>query len=88
MCGAPHTGPIDLATACEACGADLHSCTHCAHFDTAATHECRKPVTEPVSGKAKRNACGDFEPKTTREFSAEASAPADAKAAFDALFKL
>jgi hypothetical protein len=41
-----------------------------------------------VAGKAKRNTCALFTAKATQEFDAGPSAPADAKSAFDALFKI
>lgn len=73
---------------CVQCGTDLHTCTHCIHFDTSASNECRKPVTIRITKKSKRNQCELFEPKRTAEFEMEKERPADAKAAFDALFKL
>jgi len=88
---------LGLESVCEKCGTDLHSCTHCAHFDSSAPNECRRPVTERVAGKAKRNRCALFEPKAAQELSAQGSQggsqgsssgrPSDARAAFDALFK-
>lgn len=88
VCGRAHEAPVEEGTCCSACGAALHTCTHCAHFDTSARHECRKPVVAPIAGKAKANDCSLFDPRVTRELATEATAPADAKAAFDALFKL
>ncbi len=77
---------IDLSSTCWKCGTDLHTCTHCRHFDTSAPRECRQPVKEHVSSKAKRNACELFEIRETKEVG-QSEAPSDAKAAFDALFK-
>ncbi len=83
-------GEVALAATCEKCGKDLHTCTHCRHFDTATANECRQPVSEYVSSKAKRNSCELFAAKATQEFAADRDQPAvrssKGKAAFDALF--
>ena len=50
--------------------------------------ECRQPIEERIPKKSKANECELFEPKTTQEFDQESPPPDDAKAAFDALFKL
>ena len=81
-------GATEFAASCSACGADLHSCTNCRHFDSSAPRECRKPVPERISAKGKRNECELYEPKVTIESASDSDRPADPKAAFDALFKL
>lgn len=50
--------------------------------------ECRLEIAERIAKKSKRNHCNLFEPKTTQEFDKESPPPDDARAAFDALFKL
>jgi hypothetical protein len=74
---------------CAKCGSDLHACANCIHFDTSATHACRKPVPVPVGNKTKRNTCEVFAPRTVQEFAPEPASPKahDPRAAFDALFK-
>ena len=75
---------------CNRCGADLHSCAQCLHFDTGATFECQRPVAARVSPKDLKNVCVEFEPRTTveRETKTTAStAPSGARKAFDDLFK-
>ena len=77
--------------ACESCGADLHTCTNCRHFDSTAPKECRQPVEIRVKAKAKKNDCNFFEPKLVQEFASDSAAggakrDADAKTAFDDLF--
>jgi hypothetical protein len=82
---------------CGRCGADLHSCTHCLHFDPAAALQCRQPIRERVARKDAANQCASFEPRLRQEF--EGARPAggsggsatgsrDPRAAFDALFKI
>ncbi len=78
---------------CARCGADLHSCGNCLHFDTSSRWECRlyAGLTARVAKKSVRNDCQLFAPKTAQEFGADrdrpAAGPADPRAAFDALFK-
>jgi hypothetical protein len=81
-------GPNDTTAACSSCGADLHTCTNCRHFDSSAPLECRKAPPKRIGGKAKGNDCELFEAKVTKEFGSESGRPDDPKAAFDALFKL
>lgn len=92
VCGHPQSDEIRSAeiafeSTCGKCGADLHTCTHCAHFDTSVPKECRQPAADYVAVKAKRNRCELFTPKAAQEFAKEAESPSSAKAAFDALFK-
>lgn len=83
---------LGFDAACAGCGAALHTCTHCRHFDTSARFECRQPLTERVASKTKANRCELFEPKAAQETEEEQRAapgdPDDPRAAFDALFKL
>ena len=72
---------------CERCGADLHTCAQCLHFDTSAPFECQKPVPVRVSPKDARNTCPLFEPRTTVERETKSTAPTSARKAFDDLFK-
>ena len=82
---------IAAEATCAKCGAALHSCSNCAHFDTSARWECRQwqALAERVAKKTAANACAGFTPKTVQEFGKERpSDPSDPRAAFDALFKL
>jgi hypothetical protein len=92
VCGTPQEPPAAEQTAarCARCAADLHTCTHCAHFDTAVTWECRRHAerTGPVLKKSKQNDCALFGPRLSVEHAAEKrQEPDDPRAAFDALFK-
>jgi hypothetical protein len=78
--------PVDAT--CAHCGGDIHTCTHCAHFDTASRHQCRQSLSQPISKKSKRNECEHFEPKLAQEFDSDRREPSDPRAAFDALFKI
>lgn len=73
--------------ACTKCGADLHACAQCIHFDTGATFECQQAVPVRISPKDAKNLCTLYEPRTTVERETKTTAPASARSAFDDLFK-
>ena len=89
--------PLTVATAwsaqgqCARCGADLHTCAQCVHFDTSAPFECQQQIPARVSPKDARNTCPLFEPRTIVEReTTSTTSPASvssAKKAFDDLFK-
>jgi hypothetical protein len=72
---------------CGRCGADLHSCAQCVHFDTAAPFECQQTVPVRISPKDAKNTCTLYEPRTTVERETKSTAPTSARKAFDDLFK-
>ncbi len=87
-------GPIETLTpqsTCGQCGAALHCCRNCAHFDTGARWECRAPIEQPVLDKTAANECALFKPNTVLDATGRRaggpSSGGDARAAFDALFK-
>lgn len=88
VCGARMPPPDAVDAVCAKCNTDLHTCTHCAHFDSSAPLECRKPIPQRIPSKVKRNECELFEPKRAKEFGSESERldPEEARAAFDALF--
>jgi hypothetical protein len=74
---------------CRKCGADLHACSQCAHFDTSARFECARPIPARIADKKRRNACAFYAPARSFDLtgSRAAATPDDARAAFDRLFK-
>jgi hypothetical protein len=82
------SGGIEPAQACPHCGADLHSCVNCNHFDPSARLQCRQEVPVAVTKKRKANECTLFAPKEVMEFESEGRArtPEEARAAFDDRF--
>jgi hypothetical protein len=72
---------------CTKCGADLHTCAQCVHFDTGATYECQQSVPIRISPKDVKNVCPLYEPRTTVERETKTTAPTSARSAFDDLFK-
>jgi hypothetical protein len=90
---AGHPDALAVDSTCARCGADLHTCTNCVHFDTGSRWECRRNAELParVAKKSARNDCALFTPKMAQEFGADRDRPAgpsDPRAAFDALFKI
>jgi hypothetical protein len=90
---AGHPDALAVDATCSRCGADLHTCTNCIHFDTGSRWECRRNAELParVAKKNVRNDCALFTPKLAQEFGADRDRPAgpsDPRAAFDALFKI
>ncbi|HXO20687.1 MAG TPA: hypothetical protein VOA87_12290 [Thermoanaerobaculia bacterium] len=92
-CGEKQTlsGEVTVEAVCGRCGAALHSCANCAHFDTSRRFECRQEIPERIAKKRAANSCGLFTPKAVQEFGKDRDKPADPhdpRAAFDALFKI
>lgn len=82
---------VDLEVAadavCGGCGSDLHTCSNCAHFDSSAPRQCRKPIPAAIPAKSKRNECDLFEPKIVQELDEGGGRSGDdPRAEFDALF--
>ncbi len=80
---------VSLDSRCSNCGADLHSCKHCVHFDPSSRFECTQPITKRVNPKNLRADCAFFEIRTTveKDVSSSQDSPKDARAAFENLFK-
>jgi hypothetical protein len=90
-CGRRLPLPVEADSRCDRCGTDIHSCIHCASFDTSARWECSHPqLAARVAPKDERNTCAFFEPRTTveRQTGTAGQAPTNsARQAFDDLFK-
>ncbi len=46
---------------CEKCGADLHVCRNCRHYDSKIYNACREPQADRVQEKDRSNFCDFFE---------------------------
>jgi len=86
-CGVILPETIDFNDKCPQCGFELHSCKQCANFDTSSRFECTQPITARIPRKDQRNECNFFTPRVTVERETSTSRPADARAAFESLFK-
>ena len=88
-CGAILSASAGGSEACPGCGADLHSCTQCAHFDPGSRFQCSRPIPEAIRDKGARNECELFALRTSveRDVSAAPRSTGSARSDFDALFK-
>jgi hypothetical protein len=91
----------DFRGNCPKCGAALHCCKQCVHFDPSTRFQCHKPIPARIPVKDQANTCEFFSPIVTvaRDAIPQAASsrvvdntPAprnatDARAAFDSLFK-
>lgn len=72
---------------CPACGAELHACVNCEHYDADRTQSCREPnavAEEAVRDVRRGNFCQWFDHHAGPP--RKAPADGDPSAAFDALF--
>ena len=79
---------VALAALCVKCGAALHACAQCRHFDGGAPFQCRQPVPAPIAAKSRANECTFYEPAVTLDLTGRKATdtPDQARSAFDALF--
>jgi hypothetical protein len=80
----------EIPEKCPKCGFELHSCKQCLYFDPSGRFECMQPVVERVPRKDVKNECTFYSIRVTTEketTTPTAAKPADARQAFDALFK-
>ena len=80
-------GPM---TTCDKCGTALHSCRHCAFFDSGARFQCKKAVPAAIGDKWAPNACDLYEPRLVLDATGKrlAGVPSqNNKSLFDSLFK-
>ena len=79
---------IGFDAVCRKCGASLHSCSQCTHFDTSARNECTQPIPARIPNKKAANTCTFYAPAKTFDLTGSRgeATPDDARAAFDALF--
>ena len=94
---------VDFAGLCPKCGAELHCCKQCSHFEPSTRFQCLKPIPARIAVKDKANECNLFTPRVTvaREGTSANGAgpvmvnggppapknPDEARNAFDRLFK-
>lgn len=85
-CGERNDPEVRFDAVCRKCGAALHACVQCRHFDTSAPFQCRKGINVPA--KSKPNECPEYEPAVSLNLtgSKAADTPDNARAAFDRLF--
>jgi hypothetical protein len=90
QCGTVLQSVSDPLGPCPKCGFELHSCKQCTHFDPSSRFECTQPIPDRISPKDTRNNCTFYAIRVMveKETSTPAAAkPADARQAFENLFK-
>ena len=55
----------DYSGNCPKCGAALHCCKQCAHFEPSTRFQCLKPVPVRIAAKDQANECEWFSPRVT-----------------------
>ena len=80
-------GYISRSDECTRCSSDVHSCLNCDNYDAHAHNKCREPQAEWVTDRDKANFCDFFVPNNLKPASTFKSPAADARSAFDSLFK-
>jgi len=99
-CATALSPDTDFKGNCPKCGAALHCCKQCAHFDPSKRFQCVKPIPARIAVKDQANDCEWFGPRVTVARDASHAAPAssvnsspaprdldEARTAFDNLFK-
>lgn len=46
---------------CSKCGADLHACVQCRHYDVTVAKDCKEPFAEVPQDKESANFCDLFQ---------------------------
>jgi ribosome-binding protein aMBF1 (putative translation factor) len=70
---------------CQKCGADVHVCRNCRHFDRSAYNECRETSADVVREKDRSNFCDFFTPGSGAGSATDKQK--ELKSAAEALFK-
>ncbi len=95
-CSTTFPSGVDFHGTCPKCQVALHCCKQCSHFEPSTRFQCLKPIPVRISPKDAANQCEFFASTVTvaRESTTAAGpastnprTPADARAAFDSLFK-
>lgn len=99
-CSTTIAAGTDLNALCPKCGAKLHCCKQCSHFEPSTRFQCLKLIPVRIAQKDAPNECGLFSPRVTvardsaqppqrapDPMTTSPRTPSDARDAFDRLFK-
>ncbi|KAF0102265.1 MAG: hypothetical protein FD187_548 [bacterium] len=75
--------PLGRRAECLACGAELHVCRQCRHYDSGKAKQCRELAADEVREKTRANFCEWFQASTGAP---AAGATASGSASLDVLF--
>ena len=89
LCGERNDAEVAAASLCKKCGASLHACNQCRHFEGAARFQCRESIPAPILAKSRVNECALYAPAITLDLTGRKAAdtPDHARSAFDSLFR-
>ncbi len=77
--------PLGRRAECLACGAELHVCRLCRHYDTGKAKQCRERAADEVSNKTRANFCDWFQARSGA-FAADTSGQTRERQTLDSLF--
>jgi hypothetical protein len=77
---------FDRLAECPACGAELHVCRFCHHYDPRAPQGCREVRAEPPGRKDRANFCDWLRPRVNARLPPSDVETERARAEFEALF--
>jgi hypothetical protein len=72
---------------CVKCGEDLHICLNCRLYNEHKPYQCMETEIDPIQNKGRYNFCEHFQFKNISISEPAKTNPANAKDAFDKLFK-
>ncbi len=80
--------PLGRRAECPACGAELHSCRMCRHYDPAKAKQCRELAADEIKDKVRANFCEWFQarPGAYSGSAGSAGSAGGGRAALDSLF--
>lgn len=61
----PEDTDFSTTAVCPKCGADLHCCKQCTHFEPSTRFQCLKPIPARIAVKDKANECQLFSRRVT-----------------------
>jgi hypothetical protein len=64
-CAVTLSADVDFKGKCPKCGAALHCCKQCVHFDSSTRFQCNKPIPVRIVVKDGANECTLFAPIVT-----------------------
>ncbi len=88
QCGHVVLEDVGLASRCNRCSTDLHSCSQCESFDPGSRFECMQTIPARVTPKNVRNECTLYSARTVVERETTTPRNNDARKAFDDLFNI
>ena len=77
--------PLGRRAECLTCGAELHVCRLCRHYDVKKAKQCRELAADEVKNKTRANFCDWFQPRTAA-FTANAAKETSSLNPLDSLF--